>query len=98
MTPMTAQRRFGIVLTVLILVAVAGFVGGCDSDDTPTVTPPRGSGTGTTPTRNMTAETQGREGLEETDGGTMVRNTGEVALNVRFNYDVAASGSGVGGG
>ena len=96
MTPMTPQRRFGIVLTVLILVAVAGFVVGCDSDDTPTVTPPSGSGTGTTPTRNMTAEQQGREGLKETDGGRSVSNTGEVALNVRFNYDAAASGSGVG--
>ena len=42
------------------------------------------------------AEQQGREGLEETDNGTMIRNTGEVALNVRFNYDVAASGSGAG--
>ena len=60
---------------------------GCDSDDTPTVTPPSGGGSGTTPTRNTTAETQGREGLEVTDNGTMIRNTGGVALNVRFAYD-----------
>ena len=86
MTPMTTKKRFCLALTVLLFVAVTGFVIGCDSDDTPTVTPPSGGG-GATATRNTTAETQGREGLEATDNGTMIRNTGEVALNVRFAYD-----------
>lgn len=87
MTPMTTKKRFYVALTVLMFVAVTGFVIGCDSDDGPKVTPPSGGGSGTTPTRNTTAETQGREGLEETDNGSMIRNTGEVALNVRFAYD-----------
>ena len=85
---MTPKRRFIIAVTVLSFLTVTGFVVGCDSDDTPTVTAPSGGG-GTTPTRSTTAEQQGREGLEETDNGTMVRNTGDVALNVRFNYDEA---------
>ena len=85
---MTKGRRFILAVTVLSFL-VTGFVVGCDSDDTPTVTPPSGGSGGTTPTRNMTAEEQGRDGLEETDNGSMVRNKGTVALNVRFNYDEA---------
>ena len=46
MTPMTTQRRFGIILTVLMIVALTGFFVGCDSDDGPTVTPPSGGGGG----------------------------------------------------
>lgn len=84
---MTNKKRFLMALTVVSFLTVTGLVIGCDSDDGPKVTPPSGSGSGTTPTRNTTAETQGREGLEETDNGTMIRNTGEVALNVRFAYD-----------
>ena len=72
---------------------------GCDSDDGPTVTAPApgggsgngGSGNGgnNAPTRDTTAEEQGRDGLEETENGTMIRNKGEVALNVRFGYNTA---------
>ena len=85
---MTPRRRFILAVTVLSFLTVTGFVVGCDSDDTPTVTAPSGGG-GTTPTRSTTAEQQGREGLEETDGGSMIRNKGTAALNVRFNYDEA---------
>ena len=75
-------------MTVLSFLTVIGLVIGCDSDDGPKVTAPSGNGSGNgTPTRNMTAEQQGRDGLEETENGTMIRNKGEVALNVRFNYD-----------
>ena len=96
--PMTPRQRFFLAVTVLSFLTVTGVVIGCDSDDGPTVTAPNGGNGGTTPTRNMTAEQQGREGLEETDGGRAISNTGEVALNVRFNYNVAASGSGSGAG
>ena len=96
--PMTPRQRFFLAVTVLSFLTVTGFVIGCDSDDGPTVTAPNGGNGGTTPTRNMTAEQQGREGLEETAGGRAIRNTGEVALNVRFNYNGAASGSGSGAG
>ena len=96
--PMTPRQRFFIAVTVLSFLTVTGVVIGCDSDDGPTVTAPNGGNGGTTPTRNMTAEQQGREGLEETDGGRAISNTGEVALNVRFNYNGAASGSGSGAG
>ena len=95
--PITPRHRVFLAVTVLMVLTVAGVVIGCDSDDTPTVTPPSGGGNGT-PTRNMTAEQQGRDGLEETDGGRAISNTGEVALNVRFNYNRAASGSGSGAG
>ncbi len=86
---MTNKKRFLMALTVVSFLTVTGLVIGCDSDDGPKVTPPApsGGGSGTTPTRNTTAETQGREGIEATDNGTMIRNTGEVALNVRFAYD-----------
>ena len=84
--PMTPRQRVFLAVTVLMVLTVIGLVIGCDSDDTPTVTAPSGGGSGT-PTRNMTAEQQGRDGLEETENGTMIRNKGEVALNVRFNYD-----------
>ena len=83
---MTNKKRFLMALTVVSFLTVTGLVIGCDSDDGPKVTPPSGGG-GATATRNTTAETQGREGLEATDNGTMIRNTGEVALNVRFAYD-----------
>ena len=83
---MTNKKRFLMALTVVSFLTVTGLVVGCDSDDGPKVTPPSGGG-GATATRNTTAETQGREGLEATDNGTMIRNTGEVALNVRFAYD-----------
>ena len=96
--PMTPRQRFFLAVTVLSFLTVTGVVIGCDSDDGPTVTAPNSGNGGTTPTRNMTAEQQGREGLEETDGGRAISNTGEVALNVRFNYNVAASGSGSGAG
>ena len=84
---MTNKKRFLMALTVVSFLTVTGLVIGCDSDDGPKVTPPSGGGGGATATRNTTAETQGREGLEATDNGTMIRNTGEVALNVRFAYD-----------
>lgn len=85
--PMTPRQRFFLAVTVLSFLTVTGVVIGCDSDDGPTVTAPNGGNGGTTPTRNMTAEQQGRDGLEETENGTMIRNKGDVALNVRFNYD-----------
>jgi len=85
--PMTPRHRVFLAVTVLIFLTVTGVVIGCDSDDTPTVTAPSGGSGSGTPTRNMTAEQQGRDGLEETDNGTMIRNKGTVALNVRFNYD-----------
>ena len=84
---MTPRQRVFLAVTVLMVLTVTGVVIGCDSDDTPTVTAPSGGSGSGTPTRNMTAEQQGRDGLEETENGTMIRNTGEVALNVRFNYD-----------
>lgn len=40
---MTNRQHFFIALTVLLFVAVAGFVVGCDSDETPTVTGPNGA-------------------------------------------------------
>lgn len=67
---------------LLSFLTVIGLVIGCDSDDGPKVTAPT-----PTPTRDTTAEQQGRDGLEVTENGTMIRNKGEVALNVRFNYD-----------
>ena len=85
--PMTPRQRVFLAVTVLMVLTVIGLVIGCDSDDTPTVTAPSGGSGSGTPTRNMTAEQQGKDGLEETENGTMIRNTGEVALNVRFNYD-----------
>ena len=85
--PMTPRQRVFLAVTVLMFLTVTGVVIGCDSDDTPTVTAPSGGSGSGTPTRNMTAEQQGRAGLEETENGTMIRNKGEVALNVRFNYD-----------
>ena len=88
--PMTPRHRVFLAVTVLSFLTVIGLVIGCDSDDGPKVTAPApggGGGGNGTPTRNMTAEQQGRDGLEETENGTMIRNKGEVALNVRFNYD-----------
>lgn len=95
---MTPSQRF-MILTVISFLTVTGFVVGCDSDDTPTVTPPsEAPPSGTTATRNMTAEQQGREGLQETDGGRTINNIGNVDLNIRFNYDEVSSGSGSGAG
>ena len=88
--PMTPRHRVFLAVTVLSFLTVIGLVIGCDSDDGPKVTAPApggGGGGNGTPTRNMTAEQQGRDGLEETENGTMIRNKGDVALNVRFNYD-----------
>ena len=85
--PMTPRHRVFLAVTVLSFLTVTGFVIGCDSDDGPKVTAPSGGSGSGTPTRNMTAEQQGRDGLEETENGTMIRNKGTVALNVRFNYD-----------
>ena len=62
---MTPRQRFIMALTVISFLTVTGFVVGCDSDDTPTVTPPINNTSeadgnneegGTTATRNVTAE------------------------------------------
>ena len=91
--PMTPRHRVILAVTVLSFLTVIGLVIGCDSDDGPKVTAPAQSGGGggnggnNAPTRDTTAEQQGRAGLEVTENGTMIRNKGEVALNVRFGYN-----------
>ncbi len=84
--PMTPRHRVFLAVTVLSFLTVIGLVIGCDSDDGPKVTAPSPTPT-PTPTRDTTAEQQGRAGLEVTENGTMIRNKGEVALNVRFGYN-----------
>lgn len=42
--PMTTRQRILLAVTVLMVLTVTGFVIGCDSDDTPTVTAPSGGG------------------------------------------------------
>ena len=71
-----------------MFLTVTGFVIGCDSDDGPKVTAPAqapsGGGSGT-PTRDTTAETQGREQLEVNE--FTIRNKSEERwLTVRFSY------------
>lgn len=81
-----------MALTVVSILTVTGFVVGCDSDDTPTVTPPAQGGGGSdngsspTPTRNTEAET-GRDNVAVADGGRLIRNSGNSNRNIRFNYD-----------
>ena len=91
--PMTPRHRFILAVTVLMFLTVTGFVIGCDSDDTPTVTAPSGgsgsggSGSGGSgsggPTRSVESETQGRACQMLTNDE--IRNTcSSTTLNVGF--------------
>ena len=75
-------------MTVLSVLTVTGIVTGCDSDDGPTVTAPSGGNDGggsSTPTRDTTAEEQGREQLEVNEH-TIRNKSEERHLNIRANY------------
>ena len=87
--PMTPRHRFILAVTVLMFLTVTGFVIGCDSDDTPTVTAPSdGSGSGGSgsggPTRSVESETQGQACQMLTNDE--IRNTcSSTTLNIGFH-------------
>lgn len=88
--PMTPRQRVLIAVTVLLFIAVTGFVIGCDSDDGPKVTAPSdnggggggGGGGGATPSTQSVE--QGKDCSSTTDDE--YRNTcSKVSLNVGFS-------------
>lgn len=74
------------IVTVLAFVAVTGFVTGCDSDDTPTVTPPSGGGIDLD---LQAAAANGKDCLELTSEHTRNRCNYDLIVGVKCEGDTS---------